>query len=147
MLKTNRFGQMSEAITATSQERENLPQRLAEAIEADAKVALAAGRGYFTTPAKVSEAMPLLLPGEQLLDQHISLQGDNTFTIYQDKEQVPLSVPKTQVQELKGLLSLRDQAKALLSAEATDAVSEATMEAARTQLRETYLEHTESTGP
>lgn len=147
VLKTNRFGQMSEAITATSQERENLPQRLAEAIEADAKVALAAGCGYSTTPAKVSEAMPLLLPGEQLLDQHISLQGDGTFTIYQDKEQVPLSVPKTQVQELKGLLSLRDQAKALLSAEATDAVSEATMEAARTQLRETYLEHTEKYGP
>lgn len=147
VLKTNRFGQMSEAITATAQERAILPQRLAQAVQNDAQAALQSGRGYSTEPAKASESMPLLLPDEGLLDQHISVQGDDFFTIYQDKSQQPLRVPKTQTQELKSLLIMRDQAKALLVAEATDAVSERSLEQARTQLRETYQEHVQKYGP
>ncbi|MFW0120226.1 helicase-related protein [Rothia sp. P5764] len=147
VLKTNRFGQISEAVTATAQKRATLSQRLAQAIEADAQVAITAGRAYSTEPAKASESMPLLLPGEGLLDQHISVHPNGTFTIYQEKEQRPLRVPKTQEQELKSLLSLRDQTKTLLAAEATDAVPETAMEAARTQLRETYHRHTDKYGP
>lgn len=146
-IKTDRFGNVIQSVNASKEERQLLPQRLAAAIKADLNQAQAQGYQYVAAGSEVSAGMPLLLPEDAPMDEHISIRDDGSFAIYKAGAHQDLHVPQTQIQEIKSLLSMRDQAKALLAAEATGGASDFQMENARTQLRQSYEQHLETYGP
>lgn len=144
---TDRFGKPAEILTATTEQMRDLPQRLHNAIAADAQRHQTNGYIYNAEPSRVSEAMPLLLPDEGLVDGHISRTENGEFTIYRSGVNEELKVARTQRKELTHLLELRDQARALISAEASTGISQQNLENARTLLRENYQKYVETYGP
>jgi N12 class adenine-specific DNA methylase len=106
------------------------------------------GLTYDPTPASENQAMPLIVPDEQnLLDGHITDQGEGVFTIYRQGVQHPLEVPATQRAELSALLGLRDQARRLISAEAQTTTDTEDIAATRRALSDAYAAYVDSYGP
>jgi N12 class adenine-specific DNA methylase len=106
------------------------------------------GLTYDPTPASDAQAMPLIVPDEQnLLDGHITDQGEGVFTIYRQGVQHPLEVPATQRAELSALLGLRDQARRLISAEAQTTTDTEDIATTRRGLSDAYAAYVASYGP
>lgn len=106
------------------------------------------GLTYDPAPASDAQAMPLIVPDEQnLLDGHITDQGEGVFTIYRQGTQQPLEVPATQRTELSALLQLRDQTRSLISAEAQTSTDTEDIAATRRGLSDAYAAYVEAYGP
>ena len=83
---------------------------------------------------------PAELAGE-LLDGHIAAGGDGTFTVVSAGAHVPFEVPGSLTIEFSSLLTMRDQASALLATEATTAEETSQLEGLRAELKAGYDEY------
>ncbi|MBX3196288.1 MAG: helicase [Microbacteriaceae bacterium] len=75
------------------------------------------------------------------------VEGVEGFQIAKGGRLEPFAVPKTQMNELRGLIALRDGARELLEAESADLDDTPEIEALRTSLRRTYERYTARFGP
>lgn len=127
------------------------------------RVAAEAGRNGLlmtartTEPVAVIDSPVALLPSGEEREGHITAADDGTFTVVVDGTYRPLAVPQSRQDELRGLLGLRDAARALLAAEAAGAGDGADLEVQgsdsdgieqqRTALRGLWETYTSSYGP
>ena len=95
---------------------------------------------------QVEQRMALLPAGDER-DGHLTAAEDGTFTVVVDGAYAPLAVPRTQQPELRALLGLRDQARALLTAEAHSADDTADLDELRTGLRHSWEDYLAQYGP
>lgn len=72
--------------------------------------------------------------------------GSGRFAVIEEGGRVPVNVPKTQAAEVTALLELRDQARALIAAEATRGDT-ADVEPAREQLASSWRRYVDRYGP
>lgn len=151
VLKTNQWGHAIESVQVSegikSGQEENTAHLLNTHIRTDASAHKAQGYGYQKISSPVASGMPLIVPDENLVDGHITDRGEGSFTIYQQGIHEELKVPQTQREELSTLLSLRDQARALISTEARQSEDSEAIINARQKLREDYLAYQEKYGP
>ena len=120
-------------------------QLVARAREHDLTVGL---RDTSRTPAAANDlSQRVALAPEGEWDGHIVDRPDRTFAVVVDGVQEPLSVPATQAVELRALLGLRDQARALLAAEAADLEDTPALAAIRSELRADYQAYVARSGP
>lgn len=91
-----------------------LHQVLADAADA----ALAGGLAMTERTAEQEVQAAAYAPAHGLIDGQIVAADDGTFSVVDEGQLVPITVPKTQVAEVSALLGLRDQARALIAAEA-----------------------------
>ncbi|WP_270451710.1 helicase-related protein [Kocuria marina] len=105
--------------------------------------AVAAGRGMAERSGEQQlEAAALIPAGEQEQIGHITDRGADGFTqVTMDGVHAPLKVPATQHAELRALLGLRDQGRAVLTLEAANVEDTPELDAMREQLRTSYLSY------
>ncbi|MGA5822252.1 UvrD-helicase domain-containing protein [Kitasatospora sp. NPDC094028] len=80
----------------------------------------------------------LLEPGSNRVDGHVQVEEDGTLTQVRDGQVHPFDVPKSQAEEAKALLGLRDALKALVAAENAPENDEPLIERLRTGLKARY---------
>ncbi|MER8103280.1 UvrD-helicase domain-containing protein [Kitasatospora sp. NPDC094016] len=80
----------------------------------------------------------LLEPGSNRVDGHVQVEEDGTLTQVRDGQVHPFDVPKSQAEEAKALLGLRDALKALVAAENAPENDEPLIERLRADLKARY---------
>ncbi len=80
----------------------------------------------------------LLPPGSSRVDGHVQAESDGTFTQVRDGMVHPFHVPKTQADEARRLLAIRDTFQSLLAEESRQDADESLIERLRTNLNEQY---------
>ena len=120
----------SEDLAATGA---RLREQLADITEQD----LTAGYGMVErTSEQELEAAALVPATDQEQVGHITARGDGTFTqVTLEGVHATLPVPTTQQAELRALLGLRDQGRAVLTLEAANVEDTPELDAMREQLR------------
>ena len=122
-----------------------MPGQLSEQL--DAIVAAAAREGLGITPGRSSgpahavEAQRAPRARAQRWSGHLTAQADGSFTVLIDGAERPLDVARTQRVELRALLALRDQARALLDHEAADAADSPRLAGMRSGLHDAYTRY------
>lgn len=81
------------------------------------------------------------------VDGQLVARNDGSFAVVEDGGEVPINVPKTQTGEVRALLQLRDQARALISAEAATLDDTAALDTARDQLATSWRTYVNTWGP
>ncbi|MDN6442143.1 helicase [Acidipropionibacterium jensenii] len=122
---------------------ERLSRTITPAIEA------ARGRGMGWSPAQTPSVRPagrFAAPDEQFQEGHIR-EHDGGFESLRSGMWQPLKVPKTQIGEMRALLEMRDQAVALLTAEAATLDDTPALDAARARLRGSWESYVAQWGP
>lgn len=145
---TDRFG--NPIITVISDDLSAAPTELRDQLRDIAAQAYEQEYAYDAAAIPSNDlTLPLLTPDEDRpLDGHITAREDGTFDIYRATGATEeLTVPRTQQTELRLLLGLRDQARALISAEARQAQDTPEITAAREQLRSSYENYRDTYGP
>ena len=155
MLGTPRVGRglysSTDLLIDPGEDLQQLPDRLAAQL--DAIAAHAAAQGLRMTPGHASgpdarpEARRSAAVRSQRWSGHIAAAEDGSFSVLVDGHAQPLAVPSTQRVELRALLDLRDQARALLDTEAADPTDSPELDAQRTQLRDAYTTYQAHYGP
>ncbi|WJZ68603.1 helicase-related protein [Kocuria rosea] len=123
--------------------------RLREQLAGITEQAVAAGRGMAERSGEQELEVAALIPaGEQEQIGHIADRGAEGFTqVTMDGMHAPLKVPATQQGELRALLRLRDQGRALLTLEAANVEDTPELDAMREQLRGSYQGYVDRYGP
>jgi len=78
---------------------------------------------------------------------HIDALDNGTFTTMANGVPQPYTIPTTQAAEARTLLGLRDQARALLEAEASRFADSHDLDTMRTRLHDSYTSYTDKHGP
>ncbi|MFB8026005.1 MULTISPECIES: UvrD-helicase domain-containing protein [unclassified Streptomyces] len=99
--------------------------------------AQAAGLGY-QAPPEGRKRVVLLPPGSSRVDGHVQAEPDGTFTQVRDGMVHPFPVPKTQADEARQLLAIRDTYQSLLAEESRKDADESLIERMRGALNEQY---------
>lgn len=81
------------------------------------------------------------------VDGQLIARDDGTFGVVEDGGEVPINVPKTQRDEVRYLLELRDQARALIAAEAATLDDTPALDAERERLHRTWRRYVDRHGP
>ena len=107
------------------------------------------GDVFTAASVQVEEGRAAFAPApENLFDGTIQYDAvERAFTIIEQGQVRPFSAPKSQHVELRALIGLRDQAKALIEAESLTAEDTTEIEAARDQLRADYDAYRGRFGP
>lgn len=145
---TDRFG--NTVLTVVRDDLSTAPQALHDQLDTIAAEAREYGRAYDANTQPSNDlSLPILTPDEDRpLDGHITAHDNGTFTVYRsDGTNEELTVPRTQQAELRELLSLRDQARALISAEARQRADTPEITAARSALLASYEAYHDAHGP
>lgn len=132
----------AEDLTATGA---RLREQLAEVTEQ----AVAAGRGMAERSGEQGLEVAALIPaGEQEQIGHITDRGAEGFTqVTIEKVHAPLKVARTRHGELRALLGLRDEARAVLTLEAANVDDTPELDALRAQLAASYRAYADRFGP
>ncbi|WP_275466273.1 nucleotide exchange factor GrpE [Streptomyces noursei] len=110
---------------------------LARALKRMVAAAKDAGLGY--QPAQQHrQRVTLLPPGSSRVDGHVQAEPDGTFTQVRDSMVHPFPVPKSQADEARKLLAIRDTFQSLLTEESRKAADEALIERLRQDLNDRY---------
>jgi N12 class adenine-specific DNA methylase/SAM-dependent methyltransferase len=129
---------------------QRLPEQLQEQLVSITDAAV--GAGLTMTAAAQEQTGAALAPvaraDEDLWEGHLSVDEAGTgFTQLTEGVLAPIKVPRAQFKELRTLLQLRDQARALLSMEAGSVEDTPQLEAARTELAACYRDYVAKYGP
>lgn len=81
------------------------------------------------------------------VDGQLVARPDGTFAVVEAGREVPVNVPKTQSAEVRALLELRDQARALIAAEAATLDDTSGLDQARDQLAAAWRSYVDRWGP
>ncbi|WP_405027757.1 methyltransferase domain-containing protein [Mangrovibacter phragmitis] len=81
------------------------------------------------------------------VDGQLVARSDGSFAVVEDGGEVPINVPRTQAGEVRALLELRDQARALIGAEAATLDDTADLDAARDRLATSWRTYVAAWGP
>ncbi|MEX5265898.1 helicase-related protein [Kocuria sp. CPCC 205231] len=133
----------SATLTVRSEDLAATGARLHEQLVDITEQVLTAGYGMVErTGEQELEAAALVPATDQEQVGHITARGDGTFTqVTLEGVHAPLPVPTTQQAELRALLGLRDQGRAVLTLEAANVEDTPELDAMREQLRTTYLSY------
>lgn len=133
----------SATLTVRAEDLAATGARLHEQLADITEQALTAGRRMVErTSEQELEAAALVPATDQEQVGHITAQGDGTFTqVTLEGVHATLPVPTTPQAELRALLGLRDQGRAVLTLEAAKVEDTPELEAMREQLRTTYLSY------
>lgn len=126
---------------------DGLGERVGRAISPS--IEAARGRGMAWSPARTPTVRPagrFAAPDEQFQEGHIRERGGGFESLRSGMWQ-PLAVPKTQIGETRALLEMRDQAVALLAAEAATLDDTPALDAARARLRGAWESYVDRWGP
>src|SRR5690606_11977457 len=129
---------------------QRLPDQLREQLVSITDGAVDAGLTMATAAQEQTGAAlaPVAHADEDLWEGHLSLDEAGTgFTQLTDGVLVPIKVPRAQVKELRALLRLRDQARALLTMEASSVEDTPELEAERAKLATGYRDYVAKYGP
>ncbi|AFV89276.1 Putative helicase [Acidipropionibacterium acidipropionici ATCC 4875] len=127
---------------------EGVGERLGEVIAPSIRAARE--RGMTWQPAQSQEVRPagrVAGADEQFQEGHIREHEGGVFESLRDGMWEPLTVPKTQVAETRELLAMRDQAVALLAAEAATFDDTPALDEARDRLRSAWEGYVDRWGP
>lgn len=86
-------------------------------------------------------------PAYGLTDGQVVAAEDGTFSVVDEGQLTPLAVPKTQAAEVRALLGLSEQARALISAEAETLDDTAAIDNARNHLASDWRAYVDRWGP
>lgn len=86
-------------------------------------------------------------PAYGMTDGQVVAKPDGSFAVVDEGQLTPLSVPKTQAAEVTALLSLRDQARELIAAEAASLDDTAAIDSARAGLAADWQAYVDRYGP
>jgi N12 class adenine-specific DNA methylase len=100
-----------------------------------------------TAPESGAVSDPVVVDVCEQWDGHILALTGGGFAEVIDGSAGPLAVPKSAAREMRVLLTLRDQASALLSEEAAHVADPAHLDQLRAQLRESYERYRRTHGP
>lgn len=129
---------------------QRLPDQLREQLVSITDGAVDAGLTMATAAQEQTGAAlaPVAHADEDLWEGHLSVDEAGTgFTQLTDGVLVPIKVPRAQVKELRALLRLRDQARALLTMEASSVEDTPELEAERAKLATGYRDYVAKYGP
>ncbi|WP_086682572.1 SNF2-related protein, partial [Streptomyces pseudogriseolus] len=110
---------------------------LARTLKRTVAAAKDAGLGYQAAPAD-RKKVTLLPPGSDRVDGHVQAEPDGTFTQVRDGMVHPFPVPKTQADEGRRLLAIRDTFQSLLAEESRKDADDSLIERLRAELNEQY---------
>ncbi|MFD7763576.1 helicase-related protein [Streptomyces microflavus] len=110
---------------------------LRKALKRTVAEAKAAGLGY-QAPPEGRKRVVLLPPGSPRVDGHVQAEPDGAFTQVRDGMVHPFPVPKTQANEARLLLAIRDTYQSLLAEESRKDADESLIERLRSALNEQY---------
>ncbi|WIG19338.1 helicase-related protein [Kocuria rosea] len=139
----------SATLTVRSEDLAATGVRLREQLSDITEQALAAGRGMAERTGEQELEVAALVPaGEQEQIGHIADRGEVGFTqVTVEGVHAPLKVPRTQQGELRALLGLRDQGRAVLTMEAANVEDTPELDAIRAQLAGSYEAYVDRYGP
>ncbi len=124
------------------------PLLLRERLQAVAERAQASGLVMAPRSAENDTVVAGWVPASGgAVDGQLIARGDGTFAIVEDGGEVPFNVPKTQRDEVRSLLELRDQARALIAAEAATLDDTPALDAARERLHRSWHRYVDRHGP
>jgi N12 class adenine-specific DNA methylase len=103
--------------------------------------------GAATAPDSGGGSDPVVVDVYEQWDGHILALTGGGFAEVIDGSAGPLAVPKSATREMRVLLTLRDQASALLAEEAAHVADPAHLDQLRAQLRESYERYRRTYGP
>ena len=109
----------------------------------------ALGRGAGLTPRTEAQEMQAAAyaPAHDLAEGEIVAQPGNEFAVVDDGQLTPLEVPKPHRAELRSLINLRNQARALVQAEAATLDDTAEIDQARDALASSWRSYAARYGP
>ncbi|MEU6632835.1 SNF2-related protein [Streptomyces parvus] len=110
---------------------------LRKALKRTVTEAKAAGLAY-QAPPEGRKRVVLLPPGSPRVDGHVQAEPDGSFTQVRDGMVHPFPVPKTQADEARRLLAIRDTYQSLLAEESRRDADESLIERLRGALNEQY---------
>lgn len=128
-------------LTVRSEDLPATGARLREQLSEITEQALVAGRGMAEWTGEQGLEVAALVPATTDQEQvgHITDRGEEGFTqVTVDGVHAPLKVARTRHAELRALLGLRDQGRAVLTAEAANVEDTPQLDAMRDQLRASY---------
>lgn len=127
---------------------EQAPEQLREQLQQVTHAARARGL-VFEPRAPETERQPagIIAAAKDAIDGQISAHPDGTFTIVEEGLQIPLLVPRTHAAEVRALIGLRDQARALIGAEAADLDDSPQLDAQRRTLMDDWRSYVDKHGP
>ncbi len=124
------------------------PVRLRERLQAVAEMARASGLVMTPRSAENDTVTAGWTPAfAGAVDGQLTARDDGTFAVVEDGGEVPINVPKTQRDEVRSLLELRDQARALIAAEAATLDDTPALDGARDRLHQTWRRYVDRYGP
>ncbi|MER7937923.1 MULTISPECIES: UvrD-helicase domain-containing protein [unclassified Streptomyces] len=111
--------------------------KLDRALKRTVAAANDAGLGYRAAPEN-RRKVTLLPPGSPRVDGHVQAEADGTFTQVRDGMVHPFAVPRTQADEARRLLAIRDTFQSLLREESRKDADESLIERLRQALNDQY---------
>ncbi len=139
----------SATLTVRAEDLKATGDRLREQLADITAHAVAAGRGMAERSGEQELEVAALIPaGEQEQIGHITDRGAEGFTqVTIEKVHAPLKVARTRHGELRALLGLRDEARAVLTMEAANVEDTPELDALRAQLAASYRAYADRFGP
>jgi len=127
---------------------DQVASQLRQLLDAVTEQAVADGLGFAArTTAQEARAAGFVPASTDAIDGLILAHGDGSFSVVRDGAQEPLTVPRTQQAEVRALIGMRDEFRALVTAEAADLDDSPTLEAARQQLAAHWESYVATYGP
>lgn len=123
------------------------PGRLSDALANVVAAAHLAGQRWTLRSEQTAEPEPVSLASEGLWDGHLLSHDDDSFGVVRGGGVIEHAVPATRHKELRALLSLRDAARALLTAEAATIDDTTEIDQLRAALRNGYEAYVGRFGP
>lgn len=109
--------------------------------------ALSHGLGFTERTEQQQVQAAAYAPAVGLTDGQVIANPDGTFAVVDEGQLTPTAVPKTQAAEVTALLHLRDQARELIAAEASNLDDTTTLDTARTALAADWRAYVDRWGP
>ena len=99
------------------------------------------------TAEQVKQAAGWLAASPHAIEGQVDRAADGTFTVVTEGAVAPLAIPKTQAAEVAALITMRDEARALIAAEAADLDDSPQLDQMRSQLADRWRDYVGKYGP
>lgn len=127
---------------------DQVPGQLRDRLAADTAAAAAGGLLMSARTGEQQSAVAGWIPAVAgTVDGQLVARDDGSFAVVEDGGEVPITVPRTQAGEVRALLELRDQARALIGAEAATLDDTAALDTARGRLAASWQTYVDTWGP